>query len=614
LFHTAEATSYYVDSQSLAPDELGTLLFPWTSIDQAASYPLLPGDIVYIKAGNYGSESVRFFSSGIAGAPITFQGYLLTPGDEPVASEPRFTLHTDEMPTLNGMNPSTGIALDLNGQSYIQIKNIQIQNYRLGIRNMRSPVVTSTGIHLENIVGRTFGIQDNLSYSGWGVLLDDQYNSMFNCQIIDAGAEGIGIYGDYNTVENCLVANYNDENATDYFILTWGDYNRIENCSIHRAMNISSHSGHGMGAKNGSFNEFIDCVSVNTNKGFYVSGPECQGNLFKHCVAQNAVGLVVREGAHDNEFNGCVITDTEVAVRFVDSAEFGVQADGGGRDNLFVNCLFQRNNTVIDIIDDQAQNPVRWNTFSHCIMYDSQSLFNVASAADGNELINCVILNSARFKKNSTDQDLATIGFSASNCLLWENNYPAPTGDVILTIPPEFKDSNVADFRPLAHSPLIESGYTIFTPIPDFIGTERPLDADNDGSADADIGIYEYTDELLEADTSATQILIGLIGPFNLADSLAQFYIPLISSTQSNENEFIVLPHEVNSGEVVQISLFSNHGLCPRKILVSDQMGRGIWESDNCLATITLTGLKTGVYNLTIQSDMGVETHRFIAH
>ena len=113
LFHTAEATSYYVDSQSLAPNELGTLLYPWTTIDQAASYPLLPGDIVYIKAGNYGSESVCFFSSGIAGSPIIFQGYLLTLGDEPVASEPRFTLHSTEMPTLNGMNPSTGIALDL---------------------------------------------------------------------------------------------------------------------------------------------------------------------------------------------------------------------------------------------------------------------------------------------------------------------------------------------------------------------------------------------------------------------------------------------------------------------------------------------------------------------
>lgn len=387
----AQARDIYVDASANPSSANGTFVQPFHRVQEAIDQGLFPGDVVHIKAGIYPAGQFKLRDSGTEQAPIRFIGYRETPGDSPSASDPRLGLYAEEMPLIKGTDRSTGIAIDLNGMDHVHIEYIQILDYRLGIRNILAPREESTGIVLRHIIGRQFGMADNGVYSGWGILIDDTGNILEDCIIIDAGAEGIGIYGDENVMRDCKVANYSDRNATDYFIVVWGNNNQIIDCTIHRDRVIASHSGHGFGVKNGTDNLFIGCTSVNTNKGFYVSGPECTGNEFRDCVAQNEVGIVIRDGAHHNLFRSCVITDTEVAVRFIDSIEFGEQTDGVGEGNVILNSLFEHNLTAIEFRAEEYGSPVYNNLFHSCVFNDAEQFLSIRTEGSGNHIQNCVI-------------------------------------------------------------------------------------------------------------------------------------------------------------------------------------------------------------------------------
>ena len=88
----------------------------WRTLTYAMSVasPVLPGDLIYVKGGNYGNENVVFEKSGIPGSPITIQGYKTTPGDSPAVLinnvNPYASYTTTEMPTYTGSSRATGTA------------------------------------------------------------------------------------------------------------------------------------------------------------------------------------------------------------------------------------------------------------------------------------------------------------------------------------------------------------------------------------------------------------------------------------------------------------------------------------------------------------------------
>jgi hypothetical protein len=211
----AQARDVYVDASADASSANGTYFSPYHRVQEAIDQGLMPGDIVHVKAGLYSSGHFKLKDSGTELSPIRIIGYRETPGDRPLPSDSRLNLYAEDMPLIKGLDRSSGIAIDLNGVEHVHIEHIQIMDYRLGIRNMLAPRVMSTGIVLRHIVGRQFGLVDNGVYSGWGILIDDTGNLLEDCIIIDAGAEGIGIYGDENVMRACKVANYSDQNATD---------------------------------------------------------------------------------------------------------------------------------------------------------------------------------------------------------------------------------------------------------------------------------------------------------------------------------------------------------------------------------------------------------------
>ena len=101
---------------------------------QKAFYAAKPGDIVYVKAGNYGNITLTPHA-GTAGNPIKFVGYTNTPGDLISNNGSTFNYgdraDANKMPLLRGALTRNKVALSLQN-SYVEVHNFQIQGYELG--------------------------------------------------------------------------------------------------------------------------------------------------------------------------------------------------------------------------------------------------------------------------------------------------------------------------------------------------------------------------------------------------------------------------------------------------------------------------------------------------
>ena len=268
-----QGITYYVATTGNDSNAGTSINSPWRTIQKAADN-VSANDIVYIKAGNYGCENVVFDASGTQTAPITFEGYQITPGDNPVVDyRVGDTLSSDDMPLLDGGNRATaGIAFYGNAKTHIVLKNIQIQNYNTGVYGY-----CVDNCVFENIIAINMG--DLLdSYDGFGIRIvggsNDRVisNIVRRCVVANNGAEGLLIaYGDYNRIENCQ-AYCNDTDSVnsgmDYYIeILHGNYNTISGCYAERGSGVL-HGGHGIELKGTcAYNVIKDSVSVNHGGG-----------------------------------------------------------------------------------------------------------------------------------------------------------------------------------------------------------------------------------------------------------------------------------------------------------------------------------------------------------
>ena len=76
----ALATEYYVSTKGNDKNDGRSEGKAWRTIGHAAK-TARSGDIVWIKAGNYGSEIIEIRNSGKKNQPISFIGYKSRPGD-----------------------------------------------------------------------------------------------------------------------------------------------------------------------------------------------------------------------------------------------------------------------------------------------------------------------------------------------------------------------------------------------------------------------------------------------------------------------------------------------------------------------------------------------------
>ncbi len=485
----------------------------WRTITFAASStsPVSPGDIVYIKAGNYENENVVFEIDGTKGNPITFEGYQTVPGDNP---DPGWkygdSLDASEMPLLDGDDRSARIGIKAHSRKYIIIKNIQIRNYRFGLYAWNAH-----NIKISNIIAMNFG-DINADYDGYGIFFGSltSNNTIENCSVLNSAAEGISIYGDNNYLKNCRV--YGDDNSTgdksstDYYIHIGGNNNIVESCHVERIGNLE-HGGHGIDIKGNCENNLIlNCVSKGMREeGFELRHRGVRYNTLENCITING-GYAIRDGASYNTIKNCKsINASYAAVLFYDTDE-----DGGahycGRYNVFENCIFQDTKGYeISFVEYNLASIADSNTFVNCVFDGGEYLFNCDRENKNNKMVNCIVTNVKNYYTTANNQPIEyPLNFDFEYTVFWNNGFDSPSGVNVMTIDPEFVDISNNDYHLRPTSPCIDAGTSDGAPLTDFDGNPRlpanrsslknirPL-KDFEGNTSptvnrVDIGAYEY--------------------------------------------------------------------------------------------------------------------------
>ncbi len=490
---TVAQTTYYVSLQGDDSHSGLSEAQAWRTISYAASSesPVGPGDTVYIKAGDYGDEYVVFETSGAPGAPIVFEGYRETPGDQPDLNWAYgINMETDAsvMPLLDGADRTTGTALDMEERQYLEIRNFQIKNYEVGIY---APYAHH--LLLENIIGMYFGDQ-TAEYDGRGIALGPSasHNDLFNCTIYNACAEGISIEGNKHYLQNCKAYSddyqHGDEGAMDYYIHIAGNENTLVGCYVERVGDLP-HVGHGIDLKTDCENNLLlNCISKGMKyDGFELRHRGVKYNILESCIAIGC-GYGIRDGASFNQIKNCKSQNAVYAIMFYDTSEDG-GAQYAGKHNVFENCIFENaTDAVINFLAYEEVSPADSNTFVNCLFYGGDYLFNCDRENNDNAMINCIVANVDNYYRTAYDQDEEyPLNFSFAYSDFWDNGFSAPTGTNLLTSDPQFADADNHDYHLQPGSPCIDAGTSEGAPLFDFEGHERPQ-----GNG-IDIGPYEYT-------------------------------------------------------------------------------------------------------------------------
>ncbi len=618
-FGNIYSTTYYVSTSGNNSNSGLTQAMPWRTLSYAAGTysPIVAGDTVYIKTGNYGAENVIFKKSGVLGKPIAFLGYKTTPGDRPALlvtkANPFASFAVTEMPTFDGGNRALGTCFNCENQKFIVIKNFQIQNYANGIIAGSTSQTNAENLTLYNINLMSLG-DINASYSGEGILLGNMgtkfsnNDTLINCLVVNASAEGFGVNGDKNMLKGCQVycnENTNNNASTDYYIIVCGSYNTITSCYIERAPGLL-HAGHGIGVKSNAeqvvdkglslpvitpqYNKFYFNTAINMGESFYVRHRTCQNNLFYHCKAigthTGAIDspegegkcMITRDGSSNNTFDGCIAENCNSGIVFDDTVEDGDTGTNPtghpGNDNKYINCKIYNCYIGVNYSDYSIQSDAGNNTIAYCTFYQTRYLHYAARHCAnmkyiGNIYYGCLPINSGGYFKGSTyASDILPNGTNTyfKNCdfINIQGGMPAnfiasATGSI--STDPLFINPNALDFHLQLTSPCKDQGVILSTVSNDFDGLSRPQ-----GGA-YDIGAYEYQ--------------INIIPPTPLSATLSLTNV------------------KCNGGMDGSATVIPSGGIAPYT-----------YSWSNGQKTTTATGLSAGNYTVTV-SDANASSNTF---
>ena len=358
---TLTVTPVYFVSTTGSNTNPGTLAQPWRTITYAVSNSsaALSGATIYVKAGLYTGEAVVFGKDN-----LKLIGYKTTPGDQPAilvnAANPFAAYDPNEHPIIDGGNRASGIGMSLQNRKNITVKNINITNFIDGLVAGNISQSFQENHIIDNVNVSTMGnIADD--YSGHGMNFGSMStrfsngNKVSNSLIVNVAAEGFAFNGDNNLADNVKVySNETSNNApTDYYVIVTGSNNTIKNSYAQRLPG-QSHIGHGFSIKSNAHhvvdfpntvpnppvinpqnNTFTNNTAVNMGEGFVVRHRGVRFNTFRDNFATGTFskltpdtagegnGIVIRDGASDNQFINTTITNTFTAINFVDTVEDG---------------------------------------------------------------------------------------------------------------------------------------------------------------------------------------------------------------------------------------------------------------------------------------------------
>lgn len=598
----AHGTTYYV---SLTGSNTNNGLSPanaWRTLTYAVqnSSPVAAGDTIYVKAGDYGAENVEFEISGTPGAPIVVAGYQLVPGDTP----PLLVDQTDlfaafdpaAMPTYDGGDRTSGVGIDLRNEHDLELRNLQVHDYAYGFYLGSNSQNDQSHHTLYNVNVHTVGNVN--AYSGLGITLGSMGtrfsngNTLINCLVVNAAAEGITVNGDHNQLTGCKVL-CNDISASgaamDYYLMVCGSYNTVDSCYIERLPDLA-HNGHGMGVKsnaeqvvddglslpviNPQYNLFRNCTAVNLGEAFYVRHRPVQFNTFQHCTAigthtgANGSGsgegnaFVARDGASNNTFDGGVAQNCLSGFNFLDTVEDGDTGPNPtghpGNNNVFTNCTITNCYIGVRFNDYSIPSDAGDNTIANCTFYKVRYMFGAYRACANMNYINNIFHGTlpatpgGSFKTGSFSGDIQpNTGTTFSHCDFVNIQGGMPGGFVAgsingLSVDPMFVDAPNGDLHLQAASPCVDSGIAFVTVDHDSLA--RPQ-----GTA-TDIGAFEYSGPLSVNDVNASAVGTAIRVHPNPADGA--FNLSIIGVTPGKAMQVTI--RDAQGKEHYTDRLFSN--------------------------------------------------------
>lgn len=457
---------YYISTSGNNSSSGLTTGLSWATLTYAVSYlsPVVAGDYIFVKAGNYGAENVLFQKSGTANDPINIIGYKIIPGsltspsDQPPllvnAVDPYAAYITTDMPTFNGGNRTTGIGFDMRNSENIILRNFQIEQYSIGVILGSADTLAVTNISLYNIGCKTIG-NTTSSYSGQGLLCGNiennfsNYSTIEKCQIVNCCAELIQVCGNYNNIKNTKVfCNENTSNASaDYYVTLFGSYNKVTGCYAYRLPGISA-SGHGFTIKSNAedvidaagsyaliypkYNEIINCTAENMGESFCVRHRWVTNNTFYKCTATGTYagtylgssgegnGITIRDGAANNIFNSIYVSGCASGITFQDTGEDG--DTGGsppghpGSGNKVINSIFNICYVGINFDDYNVASDAGTNTIANCNFYKCDYVHYAARRCENMVYKNNIYSTAQGYFRGSTySTDVASSQFTYSD-------------------------------------------------------------------------------------------------------------------------------------------------------------------------------------------------------
>lgn len=492
--------THYVATDGTASNDGLTPASPW-SISHAFS-SATAGDVVCIAAGNYGKVALSVKQSGTADKPIRFFGYRSTPGDV-VSAAGRSTFKRGDsidataMPLLDG-GDGTGTALSINAKPYIDVVNLQITRFSIGV------TVSADNVRLENVIAVALGDQlTKAPYDGFGIRLSGKHGVITRCFVQDANAEAIKVYGGDNVaITFSDVYASNPKNPMDYYFLFTGDTKNsvIEDSVGYRELGLE-HGGHGFDMKDlASYNTVRRCRAVHTSFELNFSGVHHNTYEDSEVVgvdtspSQWHANIGIGNGAHHNLFRNIWVHDVWSAISFFDHDD-GYVGPGGdrdevatGSDNTFVNIVVTNADRVINIGGGpEYAAPAERNHFYNSTFHNVGQLAVTYYKNSDTRFINCVVDQVKQGKlwgEGGAPYIHSKFDVTFDHCNFSNNSFAPPSGTAITTLVPGFADPTKDDFSLLPSSALIDKG-TDTTHKYDFAGTVRPQ------GAKFDLGAFE---------------------------------------------------------------------------------------------------------------------------
>lgn len=276
------------------------------------------------------------------------------------------------------------------------------------------------------------------------------------------------------------------------------------------------------------------------------------------CIFSNNQG----KAANDCELANCLISDNVG------------EWTGGATDSILRDCVIIRNRTTDTIfpnaggvagctlyncylIDNECPNAggARESTLYNCIIYNNRA--DVGGGAYLCTLINCVVA-----ENHATYVGGGVVFANIRNCIVWSNTAGVSHPDIYTNLPgftfveqnncssdtthgqngnitnnPMFADTDAGNFFLRSTSPCIDTGMNILGE--DFLGIPRPLDGNNDGIEQSDMGAYEFVSMFVDTDGDGMKDRAEATAGTNIKDPSSYLGMRQIKRSSSN-NQFTI--------------------------------------------------------------------------